>query len=256
MIQKVEISVDFGFGLSISKCGGLKCLVPCNVGNFWRVIRISILGFEVSPPICGCWVTWLGFEVSPLICRYWVTWLGLEVSPPVCRYWVAWLGFEVSPLVYRYWISWLGFEVSCNLDMGLWCCNSRVSSMLTGFSTVIGVMGLELELLTWVSTLGSLCNLPLDLDQILSPLSLFRTGSFGSVKARSPSASNNQAKQTHTTCIAILIGTDLKVGSMSLCCRLGLLFYCFPIARTLHLPTCNVMNIVLVWTAWFFHYSQ
>ena len=44
--------------------------------------------------------------------------------------------------------------------------------MLTGFSTVIGVMGLELELLTWVSTLGSLCNLPLDLDQILSPLSL------------------------------------------------------------------------------------
>ena len=26
MIQKVEISVDFGFGLSISKCGGLKCL--------------------------------------------------------------------------------------------------------------------------------------------------------------------------------------------------------------------------------------
>ena len=100
--------------------------------------------------------------------------------------------------------------------------------MLTGFSTVIGVMGLELELLTWVSTLGSLCNLPLDLDQILSPLSLFRTGSFGSVKARSPSASNNQAKQTHITCNAILTGIDLRVGSKLLRCRVGLLFHCFP----------------------------
>ena len=38
---------------------------PCNVDNFCRVIRIGILGFEVSPPICGCWVTWLWFKVSP-----------------------------------------------------------------------------------------------------------------------------------------------------------------------------------------------
>ena len=40
--------------------------------------------------------------------------------------------------------------------------------MLTGFSTM---MGLELELLAWVSALGSLCNLPSDLDQILPFLS-------------------------------------------------------------------------------------
>ena len=186
---------------------GLKCLPP--------FVDVGLLGYGLKylppPPICGCWVIWLAFEASPSICGYWV----------------AWLGFEVSPLVYRYWVSWLGFEVSRNLDKGLWYCSSGVSSMLTGFSTVIGVMGLELELLTWVSTLGSLCNLPLDLDQILSPLSLFRTGSFGSVKARSPSALNNQAKKPHTTCNAILTRTDLRVGSKLLRCRVGLLFHCF-----------------------------
>ena len=87
---------------------------PCLHHQFpfrW-VIRISILGFEVSPPICGCWITWLGFKVSPPICRYWVVWLGFEVSPPICRYWVIWLGFEVSPPICRYWVVWLGFEVS------------------------------------------------------------------------------------------------------------------------------------------------
>ena len=86
-------------------------------------------------------------------------------------------------------------------------------------------------------------------------LSLSRTSSFGSIKARSPSASNNQAKQTHITCNEILTETDLKAGSKSLCCRVGLLFHCFQ-ARTLHLPTCNAMNIVLVQMAWFVHYSQ
>ena len=40
---------------------------PCNVGNFCWVIRVGILGFEVSLPICGCLVIELGFEVSPLI---------------------------------------------------------------------------------------------------------------------------------------------------------------------------------------------
>ena len=57
------------------------------------------------------------------------------------------LRFEVSPPIYGCWVAWLGFEVSCRSDMGLWCCNSGVSSMLMGFSTMIGVMGLELELL-------------------------------------------------------------------------------------------------------------
>ena len=40
--------------LSISKCGGLKCLTPCDVGNFCWFIGIDILGFEVSPPIYEC----------------------------------------------------------------------------------------------------------------------------------------------------------------------------------------------------------
>ena len=39
--------------------------------------------------------------------------------------------------------------------------------MLTSFIIVMEVMGLELELLAWVSALGSLWNLPSDLDQIL-----------------------------------------------------------------------------------------
>jgi len=36
----------------------------------------------------------------------------------------------------------------------------------------------------------------------------------------------------------------------------GFVISLFPIARTLHLPTCNVMNIALVQMAWFAHYSQ
>ena len=39
--------------------------------------------------------------------------------------------------------------------------------MLMGFSTVMGVMGLELELLAWLSALGPFCNIPSDLGQIL-----------------------------------------------------------------------------------------
>ena len=44
-------------GLSISKYGGLKCLPPCDMGNFGWIIGINVLGFEVSPPICGYQVT-------------------------------------------------------------------------------------------------------------------------------------------------------------------------------------------------------
>ena len=39
--------------------------------------------------------------------------------------------------------------------------------MLIGFSIVMGVTGLELELLARVSGLGSLYSLPSDFDQIL-----------------------------------------------------------------------------------------
>ena len=130
--------------------------------------------------------------------------------------------------------DFLWLKLSYRSKIGLWCCSSKVSSMLEDFSIVMGVMGLELELLAWVSALGSLCSFPSDLDQILpscfiSPsFPLSRTGSLRSIKTRSPSASNNPTKQTHTTCNAILTGTDLRVGSKPLHCRVGLLFRCFP----------------------------
>ena len=98
--------------LLVSKYGGLKCLPLCDVGNFFWIIRIGILGFEVSPPICGCQVVELGFEVSPSICEYLVFYLGFKVSPPVCRYLVVYLRFEVSPPICGYLVVYLGFEVS------------------------------------------------------------------------------------------------------------------------------------------------
>ena len=54
-------------GLSVSKCRGVKCLPPCDVGNFGWIIGINVLGFKVSLPIYGCLVIFLGFEVSPPI---------------------------------------------------------------------------------------------------------------------------------------------------------------------------------------------
>ena len=57
---------------------------------------------------------------------------------------------------------WLG--LSCKLNIGLRCCNCGVPSKLTGLSIVIG---LELELLAWLSFLDSLLSLPSNLDQIL-----------------------------------------------------------------------------------------
>ena len=155
MIQKVKISVDLALGCLSPNVGVWSVFPPCNVGNLCWVIRIGILGFKVSLPICGCWVIWLGFEVSPPICWCLVIWLGFEVAPPVCGYWVAWLGFEVS----------------CRPNMRLCGCSNEVSSLLMGFSAVMGVMGLELELLAWVLALGSLCSLPSDLNQILSSFS-------------------------------------------------------------------------------------
>ena len=96
--------------------------------------------------------------------------------------------------------------------------------MLEGFSIVMGVTSLELELLAYVLGLGSLCSLPLDLDQILPYL----TGLVGLIKAKTPSTSINHPKQTHAILNAILIGTDLRVGSKSLCFKVGLLFHFFP----------------------------
>ena len=43
--------------------------------------------------------------------------------------------------------DFLWLEPSCRSKMGLWCCSSRVSSMHKGFNTVMGVTGLEPELM-------------------------------------------------------------------------------------------------------------
>ena len=72
--------------LLVSKCGGLKCLPSCDVGNFGWIIGINVLGFEMSPPTYMCLAIYLGFEMSP----------------PICGYLVVYLGFEVSPLIYGY----------------------------------------------------------------------------------------------------------------------------------------------------------
>ena len=55
-----------------------------DMGNFSWIIGVNVLGFEVSPPTCGCLVVLLGFEVSPSVCGYLFVLLGFEVSPPIC----------------------------------------------------------------------------------------------------------------------------------------------------------------------------
>ena len=98
-------------GLSVSKCRGLKCLPPppqCDVGNFCQVIGISVLGFEVPPPIYGCLAILLGFEVPPPICRCLVILLGFEMPPSICRCLVILLGFKVSSPICGCWVV-LGF---------------------------------------------------------------------------------------------------------------------------------------------------
>ena len=70
------------------------------MGNVGWIMGISVLGFEVSPPIyeClaiylglkslpptyGCLVVFLGFEVSPLTCKCSVVFMGFEGFPPIC----------------------------------------------------------------------------------------------------------------------------------------------------------------------------
>ena len=58
------ICLGLPLGCRFINVGGLKCLPPCDVGNFCQGIGISVLGFEVSPPICGCLAILLGFELS------------------------------------------------------------------------------------------------------------------------------------------------------------------------------------------------
>ena len=90
--------------LFASKCRGWSVSYPYDKGNFCWVIQDGVLGFKVSPLICGCWAIWLGSEASTPVHRYWVVWLGFEVSPPIYGCWVIWLGFEVSPPIYGCWV--------------------------------------------------------------------------------------------------------------------------------------------------------
>ena len=83
---------------------------------------------------------------------------------------------------------WLGLSYKSNT--GLRCCNCGVPSILKGFSTMIG---LELELLAWLSFLDSFWSLPFDLDQILPKEKAW----VRSNKARSLSMSIYQPN-THT----------------------------------------------------------
>ena len=86
--------------LSVSKCGGLKCLPPYDMGNFGWIIGISVLGFEVSPPICEYLVIYLGFEVSPPLGDVWLFSWGLKYLPPIYGCLVVFLRFKVSPPIY------------------------------------------------------------------------------------------------------------------------------------------------------------
>ena len=57
--------------------------------------------------------------------------------------------FECSPssTIVLGALDFLWLELSCKSKMGLWSCSSEVSSMLKGFNIIMGVIGLELELL-------------------------------------------------------------------------------------------------------------
>ena len=103
VIQKVEISVDFGFGLSCRSNTGLWC---CSNG-----VSSMLTGFS----------TLMGLELE-LLGRT----RDCDVAATEC--------LLCSELQYS--------DVRSNME--LWCCSSEVSSMLTGFSTM---MDLELELL-------------------------------------------------------------------------------------------------------------
>ena len=75
---------------------------------------------------------------------------------------VFWCPSPFATVIESSYFLWSG--LSCKLNTRLRCCNCGVPSTLKGFSTMIG---LELELLAWLSFLDSLWSLPSDLDQIL-----------------------------------------------------------------------------------------
>ena len=108
--------------------------------------------------------------------------------------------------------------------------------MRNGCNTIIA---LELEL-TQLSLLGSLSGLLSDLDQILY---LEKVGWFN--QSYVPIYFNHSSNQNkHKKCNTSFIWTDLRIGSIAITLQGGFDVLLFPITKTLHLLTCNVMNIV------------
>ena len=127
------------------------------VGGLWLALFFSLLLFRF----------WNYFTIRFMSSLNWI-WLATMV---LSSFWVF-MGssvFRCSPssAIVLGSSNFLWLELSCRSNMGLWCYSSGVSSMLTDFSVVIEGMGLELELLAWVSVLGFLWSLPFNLDQIL-----------------------------------------------------------------------------------------
>ena len=114
-------------------------------------------------------------------------------------------------------LLWRG--LSCKSNTGLRCCNYRVPSIHKGFSTMIG---LELELMAWLSLLDSLWSLPSNLDQVLPKEKAW----LGQTKL-GPHLCQSTQPNKHTGCNAILTWTSLRTGPKSLHCRVGLLLCCF-----------------------------
>ena len=118
--------------------------------------------------------------------------------------------------------NFLWLELFWRSKMGLWCCINGVSYALR-LQYCDGHEGLGIR----ATSLSVGLRFSLQPSFRSWPDSPLMIGLVGLIKAKTPSTSINQPKQTHTTCNVILIGTDLRVGSKSLCCRLSLLFHCF-----------------------------
>ena len=114
---------------------------------------------------------------------------------------------------------WLG--LSCRSNTWFWCCSNGMSPMFTSFNTV---MGLELELLAWMSVLG----FSLESSLWSWPSSPLRKGLVGLNKVRSPSISIYEPNKYTQNAMQFLTWTGQKVGSKLLHCRVSLLFHCFP----------------------------
>ena len=59
-------------GLSVSKCGGLKCLPLCDVANLGWIIGIDAWGLKCLPPLVGVWLFTWGLKCLPPFMDVWL----------------------------------------------------------------------------------------------------------------------------------------------------------------------------------------